>query len=163
MYHHAVHHLYRRSRPSRLLWFALGSGTTYWYLSRHDIRNSSHWGHCFRAPVQAPPSLQSQAYNSTSSSSDANAYGPREKLLLAQQRLDKEWEEDKMRMMALSHRAGETVREPEDGYQVPCGHRVTKILSQVADLSEATLDSILATVEGLKTVGFLSNFDLLIS
>jgi hypothetical protein len=63
-----------------------------------------------------------------------------------QQAQAQQWEEDKARVLALSKQAGDTV----GSFKRPVLPLTS--FSQMADLSEATLDSIVSTVEVLKAV-----------
>jgi hypothetical protein len=60
----------------------------------------------------------------------------------------RDWEQDRERLRHLQKRAGETVRSPlSTPLPLP-----TQPSTQVADLSESTLDSIVAGAESLKAV-----------
>lgn len=60
----------------------------------------------------------------------------------------RDWEQDRERLRRLQKRAGETVRSP---LSTPLSLHA-QLSTQVVDLSESTLDSIVAGAESLKVV-----------
>ncbi|KAF7972758.1 hypothetical protein HWV62_17130 [Athelia sp. TMB] len=169
-YHH-MHHFPRRfgGGPSRLVWFVLGGLTATWWAKRSEMHRALGDGqeHRFRwcssakyehhhphhqlpppPPQQLqqqfqPPQPPQQQQQDQETSLQAQAPPPLYPQQQPQQQAppwgfppqpmpfgwsDRQWEEEKARMWALGQHAGD----------------------RMSDLSEATLENVLATVEALK-------------
>lgn len=141
---HPYHHLFLHRAPSRFLWFLVGAGVaTCWHHSTIMRDNRAQYFPCVmqHRRVQEPPSdspPQDPAPWKSTWGLDRNATG------WHQQR---DWEQDRERLRQLQKRAGESVRTP---LSTPAPAQTESI--QVADLSESTLDSIVAAAESLKAV-----------
>ena len=148
-YHSYWHHTHRRCRPSRLLWFALGgiAATFYWKAddcvqAKESSRAAKfYYGHCYR------PSLAGIPENRDTFLHKVNSIPAPEAEILAEvpvpaptgvqsppirerwgAKSQREWDEDKARFTAMTQQATDAMTE----------------------ISEATLDNILSTVEHLK-------------
>ncbi|GLB41884.1 hypothetical protein LshimejAT787_1004840 [Lyophyllum shimeji] len=122
---HGAHWHWHRG-PSRLIWFFIGAAAaTFWHKHKEAKHGVGWHPHCLRAPIQ-PPVLSSSANPDRRSmhgvSKAINNIPP------AELSNSTEWNEEKQRMAELSRSAGD----------------------KLAELSEATLDTVLTTVEVLK-------------
>ncbi|KAG5647831.1 hypothetical protein DXG03_007755 [Asterophora parasitica] len=120
-----AHHWHWHHGPRRLVWFALGAFAATWWIKHKEERRA--WtSHCIRAPVQ-PPVL-------TSSNADADPWSARgvtNAINGIPQEVSQhmnDWSDERQRMAEISASAGD----------------------KLAELSEATLDTVLTTVEVLK-------------
>ncbi|KAL0955870.1 hypothetical protein HGRIS_002069 [Hohenbuehelia grisea] len=153
---HSWHHAARWYRgPSRLLWFSIGAvSATIWAKHKewHERHGRQYYEHCFRAPVQAPPNtVQTSPYpgdgrptadvmmipiptSLKSVPESINRIPPAQDMvpsvpwMFGYQHQDQRWDQEKAKMWDLGRQAGDTMTE----------------------LSEATLDSVISTVEALK-------------
>jgi len=109
--------------PSRLIWFFVGAATATWWIKHKE---GWHGGsrHCIRAPIQPPVLSSSSNPDSWSTSGVAKAINGIPPAELS----NNDWNEEKQRVAELSQSAGD----------------------KLAELSEATLDTVLTTVEVLK-------------
>ncbi|KAG6821459.1 hypothetical protein H0H93_010183 [Arthromyces matolae] len=118
---HPYHHWHWHRGPSRLLWFAFGAITaSVW--ARHRERSEWH-GHrnCHRPPIQQPPlSTQTEPVDPWSARGVSRTVNG----ILPEPMSD----EDKQRVAEISASAGD----------------------KLVEMSEATLDTVLTTVEVLK-------------
>ncbi|KAN0088484.1 hypothetical protein V8E55_005541 [Tylopilus felleus] len=118
------HHIFLHRGPSRIFWFFIGAGVATWWHHSSIMRDhrAQYYPCVMRRRVQdAPSDTPSQDAAQPNSS-----WGPdRTPTGWYQQR---DWEQDRERLKQLQKRAGETV----------------------VDLSESTLDSIVAGAETLK-------------
>ncbi|EPS94568.1 hypothetical protein FOMPIDRAFT_1091077, partial [Fomitopsis schrenkii] len=118
---------------SRLLWFLIGAGTTaFWIKSHHahewQVRNC--WRDRIPQDAYPPPSAaqgQTQAMPTGAPAVPAQPSSPTPHVLPPPMPTDR-WDEERLRVQNLGKQATETISE----------------------LSEATLDSVLATVQSLK-------------
>ncbi|KAF8074898.1 hypothetical protein FPV67DRAFT_603475 [Lyophyllum atratum] len=110
--------------PSRLIWFFIGAATATWWIKHKEGRHGGSNHHCIRAPVQ-PPVLSSHSdpdpWSTRRVTRAINGIPPAEVS-------NNDWDEEKQRVAELSQSAGD----------------------KLAELSEATLDTVLTTVEVLK-------------
>ncbi|KAL0951906.1 hypothetical protein HGRIS_008561 [Hohenbuehelia grisea] len=151
---HSWHHAARWHRgPSRLLWFGLGAlSASMWVKHKqwHEGQGKQCYEHCLRAPVQAPPTTpQPSPYpgdgrpaadvmmmptslktipESINRIPPAQDMVPSVPWMLGYQHQDQRWEQEKEKMRDLGQQAGDMMTE----------------------LSEATLDSVISTVEIFK-------------
>ncbi|KAJ7281799.1 hypothetical protein C8J57DRAFT_1173799 [Mycena rebaudengoi] len=126
--------------PRRLVWFILGAtAATMWHTRKeaHGHTTERYFGHCFRPPVQHRPASDVQPM-----SGDARQWRPRDipntinnippapalPWGYPEMHRDRQWEEEKIKLQAFGKQAEEAMTQ----------------------LSEATLDSVLTTVETLK-------------
>jgi len=119
------HHWHRG--PSRIVWFFLGAATATWWIKHKEIHGS--WStHCIRVPIL--PSSMPSGPEAPSSWSPRNIPRSINNIPSAgHQGQSQPWDEEKERVMAVGQQAGD----------------------KLAELSEATLDTVLTTVEMLKT------------
>lgn len=117
-------------RPSRAFWFILGAASAaLWIKHReYDRVNGTSYGHCIRQRQipQGSPSMRVDGPTpdtpsaSVTSSDPLQTFGERKQL--------ERWEEDKAKLKDLTSRATDTI----------------------AEMSESTLDALLANLESLK-------------
>lgn len=124
-HHWHWHPMHFRRGPSRLVWFFIGAGSATLLIKHKEASlhsdNKRYWGHCFRAPIQVPPSLpNSPLQNNT----DSSKYPHPQPWGLG----DEQWEADKEKLIAIARQAQDAM----------------------ADLSESTLDSIITSIEAIK-------------
>jgi len=138
-----------RGGPRRLLWFLLGAGTASLFIKHHEYhKNHQYYGHCYRAPVRPVVAPAAESSTAAAAGPEGGARGanwswnardiPRAVNNIPpasasswgypENHLDRQWEEEKKRLAAFGKQAEDTMTQ----------------------LSEATLDSVLATVQSLK-------------
>jgi hypothetical protein len=150
-HHHPYYHYWGRayhSRPSRFVWFALGGLAASWYFkAKESCHASRYYDHCYRPPIQphhvledrgsiartinnipAPDSNRSTEAPSNNRWSFGYKSGSSSSPESWSFKSQKQWDEDKARFAAMTQQATDAM----------------------TDLSEATLDNILSTVEHLK-------------
>ncbi|KAG8220936.1 hypothetical protein J3R82DRAFT_2441 [Butyriboletus roseoflavus] len=131
MYPH--HHVFLHRGASRLVWFLVGAGVaTCWHRSAIMRDHRAQYFPCVMQPRQDADSAKS-------------TWGPDQ--IAPGWQNQRDWERDRERWRHLQKRAGETVRGPlaiQTSAHTEC--------IQAADLSESTLDSIVAAAESLKAV-----------
>ncbi|RPD64388.1 hypothetical protein L226DRAFT_569828 [Lentinus tigrinus ALCF2SS1-7] len=180
MYGHHWHHMHRCGRAtSRLLWFAIGAGTATWWAHHHDYRAWHEARHCARdrippnaypAPGTAPAPTQAQ---------DGQAQNPPSQTPGMPDRSDRwgwgSWGRGSWPAQENGgngpwdkwgwHRNGDAQRHsyprPEGAWgppspmpasveKAPEKDVVQQATDTLTDLSEATLNNLLVTVESLK-------------
>lgn len=125
-------HWHYRGGPRRFVWFMLGAGTATLFIMHHEAhKNHQYYGHCYRAPVRpiAPPSETSAAATAAAavSTEGASNYNwswngrdiPRAVNNIPpasvsswgypENHLDRQWEEEKKRLVAFGKQAEDTV------------------------------------------------------
>ncbi|KAJ6581378.1 hypothetical protein B0H19DRAFT_1114925 [Mycena capillaripes] len=128
--------------PRRTVWFIIGAASaTFWnhHKEAHRQTHERYFGHCFRPPVQ---SIQRPPDGQAVSNQEAPQWRPRDipntinnippaslPWGYPESHRDRQWEEEKQKIQAIG-------RQAEDA---------------MAKLSEATLDSIMGSMEALKT------------
>jgi hypothetical protein len=117
MFHHGYSHF--RRRPNRFLWFVIGGLATAWFIKRKEMRNDGErrFGHCKRAPIQPPQSLQPPiegyevspmtARKSLPMPQNPQSWSIGERAREVQQQ--QQWEDDKARLLDIGRSAGDTV------------------------------------------------------
>lgn len=175
-HHHAagqpvfVGHGFRRFRggPSRVVWFVLGAVSAAWWMKRSEMHRAiayengegegkryrwcsstkyEHHHHPRQAEAAPPaehasspsPPSQTPAQSQQPQQPPPAQWGPWQSQSAAQMPFgwtDAQWEQEKERMWALGQHAGD----------------------RMSDLSEATLDNVLSTVEALKAVSLFPIF-----
>ncbi|KAJ6621360.1 hypothetical protein B0H10DRAFT_2018150 [Mycena sp. CBHHK59/15] len=140
LYSHPGFHSWHAG-PRRLIWFALGAASATLWITRkeaHCHTNERYFGHCFRPPVQ---NIQ-QRPEPQAGTGDASQWRPRDipsainnippapslPWGYPEMHRDRQWEEEKIKLQALGKQAEDVM----------------------AQLSESTLDSLMATMEALK-------------
>ncbi|KAJ7672646.1 hypothetical protein B0H17DRAFT_1141183 [Mycena rosella] len=141
--YHAHHNFHSwRGGPRRAIWFILGAATATAWASRNECHrqtNERYFGHCFRPPI-AP--MQPRAPDGTpewrprnipaavNNIPPAAAIPPPAPLPWGypESHRDRQWEEEKRKLQAIGQQAEDVM----------------------AKLSEATLDSVMTTMEALK-------------
>ncbi|RDB20886.1 hypothetical protein Hypma_012062 [Hypsizygus marmoreus] len=129
----AYHHWhYGRGGPRRFLWFFIGAAAATLWIKHKEGRNGySGWSnHCIRPPVYPPapaPTPESSSWSPRQFSRAVNNIPPADSEP-GEPNAPQAWNEEKERVLALSQKAGDKMTE----------------------LSEATLDTVLQTVEVLK-------------
>ena len=101
------------------------------------------------APWQNPPpqpQAQAQTASTSAPAAPAQSAPPTPHVLPPPMPTDR-WDEERMRVQQLGKQATETVSPPPS-----TAHRDAHPAGQISELSEATLDSVLATVQSLKVV-----------
>ncbi|KAJ7760445.1 hypothetical protein B0H16DRAFT_1719947 [Mycena metata] len=130
--------------PRRTVWFLIGAATATWWMHHKDAHRQTHeryFGHCFRPPVhpiqpRLPDSPPPQPVNT-----EPPRWRPQDvpntinnmppaplPWGYPESHRDRQWEEEKLKLQAIGRQAEEVM---------------TKI-------SEATLDSVMTTMEALK-------------
>ena len=155
--HPYYYHFHRG--PSRILWFILGGVTAAWWMKRKEMNghHPRYLGGCVRHPVQ-PAAINGSEYTSQPNHHQSQT-PPRtqwpvnpdppasEPIRMPFGWSEQQWEEEKERMWAMGQQAGATVRF------MPSRPSIFLLtFSQASELSEATLDQVLSTVESLKAV-----------
>jgi len=143
-YHHHGHWHHFHRGPRRFFWFLIGAGVaTFWIKSKEENRERAMgmgwWGHCHRQAIQAAPAPV-QSYEQSPAHASARPWG---------------WRPDE-RWANGAHPAPRAVAS--DSAQSPIaegGMRSQQETGKQAgdklvELSEATLDTVLTTVEVLK-------------
>ncbi|KAF5383523.1 hypothetical protein D9615_003590 [Tricholomella constricta] len=120
-----AHYWHWHRGPRRLIWFIIGAAAATWWIKHKEERQG--WkSHCIRAPIQ-PPVLSSNAdadpWSTRGVTKAINNLPPAE-----MSRHTNDWNDEKQHMAEISQSAGD----------------------KLAELSEATLDTVLMTVEVLK-------------
>ncbi|KAJ6591696.1 hypothetical protein DFH09DRAFT_1273564 [Mycena vulgaris] len=126
--------------PRRAIWFILGAASASMWMCRKECHSQTHeryFGHCFRPPIhpiqpRTPPAEPQP---------DAGQWRPRDIPAAVnnippsqlpwgypESHRDRQWEEEKLKLQAIGQQAEDVM----------------------AKLSEATLDSVMSTMEALK-------------
>ncbi|KAJ7634121.1 hypothetical protein DFH06DRAFT_678938 [Mycena polygramma] len=120
--------------PRRTVWFLIGAASaTFWshHKEAHRQTHERYFGHCFRPPVPAhrPADPQPEEWRPRDIPSAINNIPPSSLPWgYPESHRDRQWEEEKQKIQAMG-------RQAED---------------VMAKLSEATLDSIMSSMEALK-------------
>ncbi|KAJ7155530.1 hypothetical protein C8R43DRAFT_1126173 [Mycena crocata] len=128
--------------PRRIIWFIIGAASATMWMSHkeaHRHTNERYFGHCFRPPVppiQPRPSADSQAaaqdpnqsWHRNIPSTINNLPSASMPWGYPESHRDRQWEEEKLKLQAIGQQAEDVM----------------------AKLSEATLDSVMGTMESLK-------------
>lgn len=164
-YAHHHWHGFRHRRGGRIVWFAIGATVaTFWHKSHeaHEWREQHCWRKCIPREAYAPPPGPVPANLTPVTSDDAAGSS---KIELDRQRWGWAWNSEKgwkswgnpplSRDGAFSPHVPPTPmpsdRNDEDLKRMQALGKQATDTGQIAELSEATLDSVLATVRSLKT------------
>ncbi|KAF9453618.1 hypothetical protein P691DRAFT_719478 [Macrolepiota fuliginosa MF-IS2] len=130
--------------PSRIVWFLIGAGTATWWIKHRDVHHFSQWGHCRRLAIEnatanANMSTTAQPANGSPESSFSFKDIPRTI--------------NNIPPAAASWNWGWGERKEAQKYQEEQDN-LAELRRQATDamteMTEATLDSILAGAEALK-------------
>ncbi|KAF9466054.1 hypothetical protein BDZ94DRAFT_1251991 [Collybia nuda] len=116
--------------PRRFVWFFIGAATATWWIKAKEAHHGqASWSHCIRPPLQSLPASPNPdaPWTPRDIPRTINSIPPAESWS-DQQSQTKAQIEEKDRMAALGNQAGD----------------------KMVELSEATLDTVLTTVEMLK-------------
>ncbi|XP_006461933.1 hypothetical protein AGABI2DRAFT_118783 [Agaricus bisporus var. bisporus H97] len=150
-HHHHWRHMGYSRGPSRFIWFAIGAGVaTVWHKCHKIHANStswSSWGHCHRAAIQqqypSPLPLSNASTNPDGSPTSTQAQEPSFSFRDIPRRINNlpsaawEWGQEKER--------GKN-QEEED----PLADLQRQATETMSDMSEAALETIVATAESLR-------------
>ncbi|KDR80503.1 hypothetical protein GALMADRAFT_240790 [Galerina marginata CBS 339.88] len=118
--------------PSRLLWFFFGGLAATWWI-KHKDADRRVFGHCMRPPVQAPPTDSAAPpspwpQNMSDIPRAINNIPPAHSSPVSAEWESRQWEQEKEHLANISRQATDAM----------------------ADLTEATLETVLSTAESLK-------------
>lgn len=125
-------HWHYRGGPHRLIWFLLGAGTATLFIKHREAHKlHQYYGHCFRAPVTAPavaetaatPTLTPEGPSSPNHANSNWSWNPRDipramnnippassSWGYPENHIDRQWEEEKKRLLEFGKQAEDTVR-----------------------------------------------------
>ncbi|KAF8817563.1 hypothetical protein BYT27DRAFT_7216642 [Phlegmacium glaucopus] len=130
--------------PSRIVWFLIGAVTASWWLKRKDA-DSRIFGHCMRLQYQTPPPIGNPSFAPDGAPSNIGPFTPSVPDFRSVTFRDIP--------RAFNHIPPAHWGEQQQSWQQEKEHLANisrKVTDAMADLTEATLESVLSAAEALK-------------